>query len=303
MKTNLIKEIVEILPRGRTKYFYHKDKYAVDLLQYLVEDNSMSEIKASRFAGLLRKPIVKDVVASSGSSRLKVSDFEDIWSDSIVPYLLTLGQWGKDCHGRRWHYQTTSNDANLVLQLNFSNLHNSAYRNCVDDEGRPFEFCRHPIARWPFRTLAWARIDLSFEHGEALIEEVQTDWIRYGKARYSRLLKRGSDLNGEERKVLRYLKDVLLPYANVWEETILSAAIWFIFKELGIARIFYHTHESGSNLKGIAGNRPPRSLYEALPRKFCFKRVGIAPCFLKRVIKRKEKSEFFLLDFDKGIKQ
>jgi hypothetical protein len=43
--------------------------------------------------------------------------------------------------------------------------------------GTTFEWSAHPIRRSP-STLAWSRVDIDFENGEALIEEIQTDWVR-----------------------------------------------------------------------------------------------------------------------------
>lgn len=303
MKTRQIEEIAAILPQERTKYLYFKDKYALDLLSWLLDEHAVAEVKASQFSGLLKKPVVREAMSYLGGSRLSGSDFENVWGAEVIPYLLTIGSWGTDRHKDRGWYQTTGRDANLVLQLNFSNVHNAAYRTHVDDTYRPFEFSAHPVARWPFRTLAWARLDLCFELDEALIEEVQTDWIRYGSRRYDYLNSLGGDLSLENRKVLRYLKDVLLPYAALWQETILSAALWFIHRELGISKVYYHTHASGCALKRIDTQLPPRSLYEALPRKFCFKRVREIPQFLKADIKRKLDPEFYLLDFKRGLNQ
>lgn len=303
MKSELIDEIAAILPRERTKYHYFKDKYALDLLSWVLGDHSVADVKASRFSGLLRKPIVKEAMAGIGDGRLRGSDFEYIWAPEVTPYLLTVGKWGEDSHKDRGWFQTTGRDGNLVLQLNFSNVHNSKYRTHVNDTHRPFEFTAHPVARWPFRTLAWSRIDLSFESDEALIEEVQTDWVRYGLRRLAALKSLDEELTPYSQKVLRYLEDVLLPYAEVWQETILSAALWFIARELGISKVYYHTHRSGCALKRIDKRLPPRSLYESLPRTFCFKRVKEVPQFLQRDIKRKLNPEFYLLDFKKGLNQ
>ncbi len=67
-------------------------------------------------------------------------------------------------------------------------------------------------------------------------------------------------MNCEQRKEFRYLQDALLPHVAIWKEAMLSAALWFIFKELGITTIYYHSYESGCVLKDIEHGRPPRSL-------------------------------------------
>ena len=243
MKTCEIEEIIESLPKGRTKYFYYKDKYAVDLLSYVLEDASVAQIKKSRFSGLLRKPIVGECISSLGTSRLRSDDLEDVWSEQVEPYLLTLGKWGRDRHGARGYYQTTTADANLVLQLNFSNLHNAAYKRYVGEgERSPFAFYGHPIAPAPNHTLAWARIDLNLDSNEALIEEVQTDWIRKASAQMRFYKDRESDLSPVERGQLIYLEHYLSPHVTLWREAILSAAIWFLYREIGISKIFYHSY-------------------------------------------------------------
>ncbi|MBK1877368.1 hypothetical protein [Pelagicoccus mobilis] len=304
MKTELIEEIAAILPEGRTKYFYFKEKYAVDLMRYFAAGRSVADVKASRFAGLLKKAVVKDVLSGVGTGRLNARDFENVWGNEVYPFLLTIGQWGHNRHAERNWYQTTGCDANLVLQLNFSNLHNAPYQRSIDDRYRPFEFSAHPVARPPYRTLAWARIDLSFETDEALIEEVQTDWVRYAKNRLTRISHMKLEEMGEEdRKSIPYFMEVLPPYAGIWQEAILAAALWFIREELGLSKVYYHTHASGCKLKRIDTNLPPRSLYESLPRKFCFKRTGEVPRFLERYMKRKANAEFYRLDFKKGLEQ
>ena len=66
----------------------------------------------------------------------------------------------------------------------------------------------------------------------------------------------------------------------------LAATIWFLREEIGISRIYYHTHEYGAQLKRIRWGLPPRSLYTSLPRRFCFERTEEAPEFLVRYATR-----------------
>ena len=304
MKTAAIDEIIEILPKDRTKYFYFKDKYAVDLLRLVVDDTLVSELKASRFSGLLRKPVIRQRLAKIGSSRIRKSDLEDLWSDTVEPFILTVGRWGEDSHRHRSYFQTTSNDANLVLQLNFSNCHNGPFRKLIGQgRERQFEYRDHPIAREPYRTLAWARLDLDLENSEALIEEVQTDWIRYGLNRLRCLERIGrSDWDRSQRLEHRYLSEVMLPYERLWKEAILSAALGFIAKEIGLDRVFYHSFHSGCALKRMMDWQPPRSLYEELPRKFCFEKQARCPRFLERRMRRaKWTPEFYVLELKDAI--
>ncbi|MCH6257366.1 hypothetical protein MLD52_12470 [Puniceicoccaceae bacterium K14] len=298
MKLREIDDILDAFPKGRTKYFYFKDKYAIDLLSYAFDDSSIDAIKRSQYSGLLKKPIVRQRLSSIGTNRLRSDDWVDVWSNDVEPYLLTLGKWGHDKHGERYYYQTTNTDANLVLQLNFSNLHNSAFRRYVGDGDRnPYAFYGHPIAPAPYYTLAWARLDLSLDTNEALIEEIQTDWIRKANSEKAYLDTIPNELTSKERHRLHYLSECLAPHVKIWQEAILAAAIWFIYREIGISRIYYHSHKSGCRLKGIEDRLPPRSLYETLPRKFCFEAVDTIPEFLIPAIRKKKiKPRFYFLD-------
>ena len=59
----------------------------------------------------------------------------------------------------------------------------------------------------------------------------------------------------------RYAEDVIDRHGRIWDEAMLSAAIWLLRQEIGVRRIFYHTFDSGNILKGLHKDRchPPRS--------------------------------------------
>ena len=140
----------------------------------------------------------------------------------------------------------------------------------------------HPVSQGKDRTLAWSRIDIDLARDEALIEEIQTDWIREAlKARRRAEKYCGSILLYGDRvisdKVKKYVDVVLAPHIKVWDEAMLAATIWFLREEIGISRIYYHTHESGAALKRINYCKPPRSLYTKLPKRFCFKETDERP--------------------------
>jgi hypothetical protein len=128
-------------------------------------------------------------------------------------------------------------------------------------------------------TLAWARIDLDFASNQALIEEIQSDWVKGVGENHKNWLYGHGNMH-EYREVLR-------PYAKVWDEAMLTAALCFIRRELGIRDVFYHSYETGNRLKGIERyyhlGKPPRYLYTDLPKKFCFTPTSEAPDFLKSV--------------------
>jgi len=79
---------------------------------------------------------------------------------------------------------------------------------------------------------------------------------------------------------------------KLWDEALLSAALWFLKEELGVTTIWYHTFATGNKLKRIKYTPPPRSLYSKLPRRFCFTETSEHPDFMlhdksfRRVIKR-----------------
>jgi hypothetical protein len=210
------------------------------------------------------------------------------------------------------------------LQLNFSVKHDRMYRKLVRPKWcSPFRCYRHPVVRKGHQTLAWARIDISMETDQALIEEIQTDWIRMAVfameslKSYEKARKRGEPhdtpqivrvTDCDAVLLKRYLEDVLSPHMKIWDEAMLSAAIWFLKEEIGINRIFYHTFDFGCRLKAISVYKPPRSLCTKLPAKFCFKKTGKAPSFLRpnnyrstrRLLKSGE-TRFYFLSFSDGI--
>ena len=86
---------------------------------------------------------------------------------------------------------------------------------------------------------------------------------------------------GQPEDVEEYVLVVLKPYADCWDEAILTAAITFIHDELGIRKIYYHSAESGAKMKRLRWDLPPRSLYSKLPKRFGFKMTQEVPEFLK----------------------
>ena len=268
------------------RFDYFKDRYALLLLQLAFEDGvSKRDIRASSFAQLLDKAVVKQLLSLFGGKAVSADDYDWCWPQDVQCYHLTLGTWnGNDSS---WN-QTSRQGFNLVLQLNFSNQHDAAYRRLVDPANeRPFEFFGHPIAKRR-HTLAWARMDIDLDRGEALIEEIQNDWLREARWAYREAMRDGESCffwNSEIRSedVIRYVTDVLCDYETTWDEAMLAATLWFLRRELGIRKIYYHTHETGAAMKRIVYRRlPPRSLYTRLPRKFCFEETGDAPAFIRR---------------------
>lgn len=307
-------EILACLPQERTCFHYFKDRYALQLLGYAAGDGiSVEALRRSRYKRLLTKPAVRRLLAECGDARLDGRRAHSRWEEPLLPFLLTVGMWGD----KRWGYNQTSRPGvNLVLQLNLSQSHQDGF----DRLFKPFYggdslnwFQGHPVLkpgerRYHRQTLAWARLDLDLERGEALIEEIQTGWVReaYEQRRYLCNACEPRPRTETCRLVQgarRYLDEVLLPYAVVWDEAMLSATLFFLREELGLSRIWYHTWRCGNALKGIGGwSQPPRSVYQRLPQQFCFTETDEMPRMLrnraseKRLRKARVEPRFHQLD-------
>ncbi|WP_028315015.1 hypothetical protein [Desulfatibacillum aliphaticivorans] len=319
MKEETVNEIIDCLPKGRTPFYYFRDRYALMMLSYFVGDGKrVQEIKKSPLGRLMNKPIVKNAAKNAGSGLLTKGALDSVWPMTPECYLLTLGKWGKNDRWNTWCDQTSRRGTNLVLQLNFSGRHNQPFKRIFDAKyGSPFECCGHPNAGKGRNTLAWARIDLDLDTDEALIEEVQSDWVKMalnGKENADRITKDPSDKPNIHRyfehvgcspeELRTYVDGILKPHMKIWDEAMLSAAVWFLKEEIGIRKIFFHTFDSGCNLKGFIFGKPPRSLYTKLPEKFCFTKTRDYPQFLERKSNRRVKGilkskdlRFFHLDF------
>ena len=311
MKAEQVDEILACLPKGRTKFYYFRDRYCLELLAWFVgPGKTVAEIKRSPYARLLRKPLLQSLCARIGGGLVTPPWLMSAWPARPLAFLLTLGRWGEPKSRWRSWEQTSRPGVNLVLQLNFSGMHDQRYRKLIRPlEDHPFEFYLHPINTDGRRTLAWSRLDVSLELGEALIEELQCDWIGY--ALCASVQERdggqrhlcGEPVGADEVSLDRYRRQVLAPYVRIWDEAMLAAALWFLRQELGIRRVYYHTFESGNQLKGLRDRRPPRSLYAALPRRFCFRQTSEPPALLamarnrllRRMIRRGQ-LRWFVLD-------
>ncbi len=304
MDIKIAKEVIECLPQDKTAFNYYKDRYAAFILSQVLlqaRDKScrVSDLKQSNYSGLLNKPMIKEIVARSGNGILRQEELDLLWPESSEPFILTLDTWG---HGQRSWDQVSRSGHNLVLQLNFSNKHDSLFRKLVNpDDEHCFRYYDHPVMRQGERdlfreTLAWARIDFDFNTNEALIEELQTDWLRIASYRLKEIEDSSRPFyvygtNTTRERLKTYLESVLETYGKIWDEAMLTASIQFICQELGIDNIYIHTPGTGAAVKRIKYRQPPRSLYTSLPRKFCFSQTDQAPEFLcqSRAFRKLEK--------------
>jgi hypothetical protein len=96
------------------------------------------------------------------------------------------------------------------------------------------------------------------------------------------------------RRLLHYLP-LLQAHEKMWHEAMLTAALWFLFDEIGMREVFYHSWSTGTVIKGMDREwNAPRSLYSDLPERFGFSRRQEGPAFIEcqhrvRKLRQKEK--------------
>lgn len=199
---------------------------------------------------------------------------------------------------------------NLVLQLNLSNYWHQQFQAFVRESANDYFGYGHPLSRTRDMTLAWARLDCEFHTNEVLVEEIQTDLVRD----ITNMQKTARWAIGKHRDYFYYYgtrvhahafsqfgAGFLRAFKNTWHEAMLAATLKFVFDELGVKQMYYHTYETGSALKNIDYRKPPRSIYSDLPQKFCFRETSKAPEFLRanrharRKLKKLKDSRWFYL--------
>ena len=291
--------------------FKQKDCYALNLLRHVIGGGRrVAELRRGPFARMLERATVKSALARASHGVLTPGCLHDVLPAPREHFSISLARGG----GRRsWelsdsYYQTSRPGQSLVVQLNFPTLHDRAYRRLVAPEAAsPFVSSAHPArAEEPF-TLAWARLDADPRSPEVLIEEVQSDWVKRARRvaeRACEWLAAGnpshhrfdSELDTTAPELLSYVNRVLSPYARVWEDAVLMAAIEFAYAELGARRVYFHTFEGGRIMKQLGGWLPPRSLYTDLPERFGFTKTRVPPrAFRKDPRVEKERVEWYEL--------
>lgn len=314
MDIKLVAEMIECLSADRQVFHYYPHRYAVFLLQRLLANGEMkiADIKRNNLGSLLNKPIVQQVISNKGDGLLCATDLDACWPvnhNEFLPeaFIITLGCWG-DRNNYRWN-QTSRPGANLVLQLNFTREHDKDFDRSTGLDRDDFNGSFHPTAQCGRSTLAWARMDIDLVSGQALIEELQTDWLRDVQSLYRRQKvarhQKASDFYfwGQKvstEKVEGYCNRLLTKYKH-WSETLLMAVLAFLWDEVGVKDVFYHSYDTGQQLKNIGSAGPPRSLYTDLPRRFCFQSVNSGPDFIeqnrsaRRRLKKVKTPEWFYL--------
>lgn len=312
MEKKLLEEVRACFENERRIVTYFKDKYAVDgLRRFIGAGKSIAEVKASPYATLLAKPWVREQLKTLGGKMLTPDILSLWWHESPLHFQQTLDAWGDD-DDWSWN-QTSRRSMNLVLQLNFTKSHDRDYDNWV--RGNPFgvyDACYHPVYQGEDRhTMAWARIDLSDDLSEALIEEIQTDWLRDAERSLRRAKGRPRcDCDNCKKRFAqgkaqfeRYHEKHIVPSRRLWDEAMLNAALAFLFDDIGVSRVFYHDFDTGNALKHIGDwSQPPRSLYSQLPKRFGFRKTDEFPSFiestryLRKRLKKVETPQFYLME-------
>jgi hypothetical protein len=295
MKLDEINELRAMLPTGRTLFSYARHQYGLQLLRYAAPaPTPITALRQSAAAPLLQKPAVRSALSQCGKQlRASLLDMQIASLPAREHYALALDVWDGGI-------QISRPGANLVLQLNFSHQHNRAFERLLKPEpGWDFNGWGHPVLRGDAAgrryTLAWARLDIDFDNGEALIEEIQTDWVRRARNAYT-CAKSGVKQSywhrhmGAMTHFVEYYESCLANHIAHWDEAMLTATLFFLREELGLRNIWTHTPQSGLLLKKMdARYAPPVSLYSDLPQRFCFRATESLPRFLAqdgRIIKR-----------------
>ena len=316
MKREDVNEVLSCLGDDRRVLHYFKDRYCLDLIDFEMKRQGtealrVSELKGGPLSRFSNKPIVAQALKDCGNGKFARYDLQKAYPVERIPFVLNLAGWGD---GNRYRDQTTRNQCNLVLQVNFDGGHVKEYNRRIkpDDDYGPFEFWGHPVIEGKRKTLAWVRMDVDFDTGEVLIEEVQSDWLRNAERALARVKFRRvtrpsikpndviSGIHGRYEDLEYYVERSLKPYREVWAEASMLAAIKFIREDLGVSTIYYHSFETGKKIKRVCGS-PPRSMYTQLPKTFGFDLTEQAPDFLsadkfaRRCIKAVKNPRWFRL--------
>ncbi|MEO0509089.1 MAG: hypothetical protein AAF065_04470 [Verrucomicrobiota bacterium] len=297
MNEQEIQFICGCLSEGRTKYYTFKDHYVFQILSWKLGSGSIKvrEIKTHpTFARYANRPAFREFLQRLPNGIIDQESLQSYWPthDSIQAFRLTLDRWGDFDSGNDDWNQTSRRGYNLVLQLNFPIANSREYRELDEEDDNPFYFgskC-HPSRIGEITTMSWARLDINLDEGTALIEEIQTDWLRDAREERERIERRLKDqklsINDtwsgiKVWKILRYFDRHIQPLIKLWDEATLEAALWFLREELGMEQVYYHTWNTGLWFKRLEPNfAPPRSLYTKLPQRFGFDCVEQGPEFI-----------------------
>ncbi|MEM9221732.1 MAG: hypothetical protein AAGB11_04930 [Pseudomonadota bacterium] len=300
MRPTELDAVQRMLPE-ELPFMYFADRESPWLLAKRIGEGArVCDLKRSADARWLARPLVKPVVTASGGTvravDLKavayadqgfneaqspaalagvIAAFELPWHDLT----LSFTEWGR---GRGDDFsQMSRKGGNLVIQVGFPSDHAALMGRYIPDVPRKrLEFDLHPIRTTGRPTLAWARVDVDVDSGTALIEEVQSDWLRFAAGQVEAL--EGLDPRSRSlRNWRQYEADLRKRYGKLWPRATLLATLAVLDDLLGIKDVFMHQPTGGAVLKRICGTHPPASLYSALPKSFGFESTTDVPNFLR----------------------
>lgn len=289
-----VEELLFFLKGEMAHYSYFQDRYAFQFLAWTLEthgEKSVGQLKQHAFGKFLNKPLLKKL--SGKNSKWSAELLQMQWPETCRNYEITFDKWGNHKEWSRYWNQSCRKGSNLVLQLNFSEDHDLAQHKFKSGWGwLDNNYACHPVRKGGRHTLSWSRIDIDWETEEALIEEIQSDWItslldsrkmyqniKNGRSRYQKKLTKN------EEKLIEILASYLESLrfeVKHWPEITLAATIDLLRNQLGIKKIWYHTPESGALVKRLGTDGVPRSHYKDLPRRFGFQRKQEWPEFIRK---------------------
>ncbi|MEX0283135.1 MAG: hypothetical protein AB3N23_00840, partial [Paracoccaceae bacterium] len=273
-------------------FHYYPDRQSAWLMAQLWHEDraKVGALRQTRVGKLLDRPLLKPLVARCGGTlrrhdvmALAHADqfgaFDDLthageavleacWSETWLDFGLTFTQWGA---GKDWQYAQISREGgSLVIQLGFPTDHAQLMGRYLPVDAREkFEEDYHPIRTEGRPTLAWARVDMDLERGEALIEEVQCDWLRLVKDEVD-WLAQSEPQSRDTRAHQSYQRALFARYAKIWPQAMMLSTLAVLVEQLGMRRIWMHQPTTGAALKGIGGGLPPVSALFQKPKKLFF---------------------------------
>lgn len=305
MKAESLKTLLRELPQSLS-FNYFADQESLWLLaQRMGPSASVAALKAGPLARYLDRPMVKPVVAACGGTLARrdlaqtarpdtavdlphsraaaagiAAAFELPWFD----FEITFAGWWSGFLGFE-SSQMSRPGTNLVLQLGFPQKDVEMLNYYLGTEARRlFEYHLHPVRTEGRPTLAWVRIDI--EGKSALIEEVQSDWLRSTEA-VSKDWERMRPHRHLTKAMAIYNHLVRERYETLWPRVALYAALGVLHHFVGVREVYMHQPDAGAVLKGITGRAPPRSLYSQLPKSFGFRPTNDVPPLLGRRHRRR----------------
>ncbi len=307
MEQQNVIDIIATLGNHRRLFWYFPGRFAHWLLADAAGTGmSIKSLQQQPVGRLLQRPDVKPLLARCGDGMLRAALFNNLWHEHSFPLVMVLDSWGGS-DDPDW-YQTSHPGYNLVLRFDLAGDHMAELRRRFGDYDWLFNCSSHPVAfadQRPRETLAWVRLDINLEDDEVLIEEVQSDWVRDAQAaaRY------GWRVGGKRipaREFKRYRDEAFKPLQTHWADAALGYSLQFIRNELGVRHVYYHDSGTGTALKGMHHSRPPRSLYEDLPKRFCMWPTDDIPVLLhqhsrcRRILKKIRPHRFFKYQLNVG---